>query len=138
MVDPKPTGGKRILLIDDDETLREMYSVILAKGGYGVDTARDGVEGLAKAREGGYDLILLDLVMPNLDGVRVLQALKQEPAKKPNGPVVILSNAGYESVAKEVTSLGAKGFLMKAEMLPRDFIKQVQAFLQGSSTPSGP
>ena len=121
----------RILLIDDDEALRQMYTLILGKSGYEVVTANDGVQGLAKVREGGFPLILLDLMMPNLDGIGVLKGLKEEPPRQPNGPIVVLSNAGYNEVAREAETLGARGFLMKADLLPKDLVEQVKKYLKG-------
>lgn len=123
-------GTPRILLVDDDADLRQMYSLILTKAGYGLDTANDGVDGLAKARRGGYALILLDLMMPNLDGIGFLKGLKSEPAKAPNGPIIILSNAGYDTVAKEAAELGAFAFLMKVEMLPPDLVAAVEKYMK--------
>lgn len=119
----------KILLIDDDDSLRQMYQLILGKAGYALVTAQDGVQGLAQARQGGFDLILLDLMMPNLDGIGFLQGLQAEPPKQPNGPIVVLSNAGYDAVAKEAESLGAQGFLLKADLLPKDLVREVGRFL---------
>lgn len=124
---------KNILLVDDDDALRQMYTLILGKAGYNVETAVDGVEGLAKIRQGSYDLILLDLMMPNLDGIGVLRGLDREPAKVASGPIVILSNAGYDQIAHEVESLGGAGFLMKADLLPDDLIKEVNRYLEGGN-----
>lgn len=121
--------AKKILLIDDDANLRQMYRMILKKEGYEVTTAQDGVQGLAAAREGGYSLILLDLMMPNLDGLGFLREYKNEEPKAPNGPIVILSNAGYNEVAKEAEEMGAVGFLMKVDMLPKDLVKEVKKYI---------
>jgi len=120
----------KILLVDDDDSLRQMYNLILTKAGYSVTKAIDGIDGLAKAREGGYDLVLMDLMMPNLDGIGMLKGLLDEAPKKPNGPTVVLSNAGYDNVAKEAISLGAVGFLMKAELLPKDLTTAVSGYLE--------
>ena len=109
-----------------------MYTLILGKAGMELDTANDGLEGLAKARKGGYDLILLDLMMPNLDGIGFLKGLKEEGPKTPNGAIVALSNAGYDAVAKEARTLGATGFLMKADLLPKDLVREVQKYLAKS------
>lgn len=122
-------GETRILLVEDDESLRQMYNLILSKEGYAVTTANDGVDGLAKAREGGYALVLLDLMMPNLDGLGLLRGLQEKGPKKPNGPIVVLSNAGYDTVAHEASSLGAAGFLLKADMLPQDLVAKVKGYL---------
>ena len=124
-----PSAPVRILLIDDDADLRQMYTLILGKAGMELDTANDGLEGLAKARKGGYDLILLDLMMPNLDGIGFLNGLREEGPKTPNGAIVVLSNAGYDAVAKEARTLGATGFLMKADLLPKDLVQEVRTYL---------
>lgn len=121
--------GKKVLLVDDDESLRQMYSLILGKEGCTLVTANDGVQGLGKIREGGWDLILLDLMMPNVDGIGVLKGLQDEPSKNSNGPIVVLSNAGYNEVAKEAETLGATAFLMKAELLPKELVDKIQTFL---------
>lgn len=123
------TALPRILLVDDDESLRQMYTLILEKNGYAVTTANDGVQGLAQARAGGFQLILLDLMMPNLDGIGFLNAMREESPKQPNGPTVVLSNAGYETVAREAAEKGAAGFLMKADLLPPDLLREVKKYL---------
>lgn len=124
------SAKKKILLVDDDESLRQMYALILGKAGYELTSADDGIEGIAKIREGGWDLILLDLMMPNLDGIGVLKAFKEEPGKCTSDcPIVVLSNAGYNTVAKEAEGLGAKGFLMKADLLPKDLVEAIKKYL---------
>lgn len=123
------SDGAHLLLVDDDADLRQMYTLILGKAGYQLDTAQDGVTGLAKARKGGYALILLDLMMPNLDGIGFLNGLREEGPKTPNGAIVVLSNAGYDAVAKEARTLGATGFLMKADLLPKDLVQEVRTYL---------
>lgn len=130
-------SSKRVLLVDDDEALRQMYTLILSKAGYEVTASVDGVSGLAEARKGGYDLILLDLMMPNLDGIGFLKGIQEEPPKKPNGPIVVLSNAGYDAVAKEAESLGTQGFLMKADLLPKDLVAAVEKYLRTSAGTRG-
>ena len=123
------TKSKKILLVDDDESLRQMYTLILKKEGFTLETADDGVKGLSRIREGGWDLVLLALMMPAMNGIGVLKALEDEGPKAKNGPLVVLSNAGYGKVAKEAEALGAKGFLMKADLLPPDLIKAVRKYL---------
>lgn len=123
-------SNKKILLVDDDESLRQMYTLILKKEDMNLATADDGIKGLAKIREGGWDLVLLDLMMPAMDGIGVLKALKDEGPKANNGPIVVLSNAGYGEIAKEAEKLGAAGFLMKADLLPPDLIKAIKKHLK--------
>lgn len=118
-----------VLLVEDDEALRNMYNLILTRKGFAVDLAHDGEEGLTKALGGGYGIILLDLLMPKLDGIGVLKGLKAQVSAKPNGPVVLLSNAQFDGVAKEAMEFGAKGVLLKADLLPADLVKAVQRYL---------
>ena len=124
-----------ILLVEDDEALRNMYQLILSRKGYAVDMASDGEEGLKKAREGGYAIVLLDLLMPKLDGIGVLKGLKAEGPKKPNGPVILLSNAQFDHMVKDATELGAKGVLLKAGLLPADLVMAVQGYLSENQSP---
>lgn len=123
-------ANNTVLLVEDDEALRNMYNLILTRKGFAVDLAQDGEEGLTKARMGGYAVILLDLLMPKLDGIGVLKALKAEPAKQPNGPIILLSNAQFDGLAAEAKELGAKGVLLKADLLPADLVKAVQQYIQ--------
>lgn len=115
-----------VLLVEDDEALRNMYNLILTRKGFTVDLAQDGEEALTKTRQGGYAVILLDLLMPKLDGIGVLRALNIETPIKQNGPVILLSNAQFDGMAKEAIELGAKEVLLKADLLPADLVKAVQ------------
>lgn len=121
-----------ILLIEDDEALRNMYNLILTKKGFSVDLATDGEEGLNKAKNGGYALILLDLLMPKLDGIGVLRGLKNNPPQNSNGPIVMLSNAQFDDMVKDATELGAAGVLLKADLLPADLVAAVNKYLATS------
>ncbi|MDA1169458.1 MAG: response regulator [bacterium] len=111
---------KKILIVEDDQFIREMYNLILTKAGYEVTEALDGKDGLTMAQEGGYDVILLDLMMPNLDGLGFLSALKEEPSKKKNGPIIVLSNLAYGDAKQKAIELGASDFLVKADLDPKD------------------
>lgn len=121
---------KKILLVEDDQFIREMYNLILTKAGYDVTEALDGKVGLGLAQEGGYDVILLDLMMPNLDGLSVLEQLKENPPKKENGPIVVLSNLAYGDAKDKAMSLGASEFLVKADLDPKDVRDTVEKMLK--------
>src|SRR6185436_8567399 len=81
------TMGKRILLADDDLYIRDIYLEILKSDGFDVDTAINGEEALEKLHQGGYDLVILDVMMPKLDGIGVLDGLQKNPPLKQNGPI---------------------------------------------------
>src|SRR3990167_5866710 len=91
-----PTGPrKRILVVEDERYLRELYVEILKEEGYEVDWAADGEEGYQAMYNGGYDLVLLDIILPKMDGLKILKKLKHEtPPQKPNGVIIVLSNLG--------------------------------------------
>jgi CheY-like chemotaxis protein len=131
------TQKKRILLIEDENQERQDHLAALTKAGYVVETASDGVRGITQARAGGFDLILLDLMMPNMDGLGFLRGLAEEPPRKPNGPVVVLADEKYKNIAAESKRLGAAGFIVKTSLSSPKLIKAVKKFLQRDrSSPS--
>jgi len=126
--------AKKILVIEDDQFLRELYNELLTDESYEVDVAEDGEKGLAKIQNGGYDLVLLDIMLPKVDGLEVLRRLKANPPKAPNGPTVLLTNLGQDSIIKEGFSLGASGYLIKSSMNPDQVLSEIKVFLSKSNT----
>lgn len=122
--------SKKVLIIDDDTYLRELYEEVVRDGGYTVETACDGEEGLAKIKQGAYDLILLDIVMPKLDGLGVLQELKAETNLPKNGPIIVLTNLAHDPILQEALNSGAKSYLIKTDITPDDLLQHLQQFLQ--------
>ena len=120
---------KRILIIEDDVYIRDLYAEILGEAGYDVDTAVDGEEGLVKAKTGGYHLILLDVMMPKLDGLGVLQGLLQNPPQSPNGPVILLTNLAQDEVVQEALKTGAKDFVIKSALNPQELLARLKSYL---------
>src|SRR3989344_5115083 len=98
---------KRILLVEDDQFTRELYEEVLKDAGFEVDTAVDGIDGLSKIKTGGYDLILLDVMMPKMDGLDVLRSLMNEPPKVKSGPIVLLTNLTNDPVIDTAYGLNA-------------------------------
>ena len=125
--------AQRILVVEDDQFLRELYSELLTDAKYEVDLAEDGQEGLTKVQDGGYDLILLDIMLPKMDGLEVLKKLKEKPPNEKNGPVVLLTNLGQDSIIKQGFELGASGYLIKSSMNPDQVLSEVKVFLSKSS-----
>lgn len=119
----------KILIVEDDKSTRGIYSTVLKNAGYEVDTAEDGQIGLDKAREGGYNLILLDVMLPRIDGITLLTELKKNPPKAKNGKVVILSNLSHEPVIKQAMSLGASLSLTKSSINPGQLVEQVKKLI---------
>lgn len=127
--------AKRILVIDDDELIRDLYEEILKGEGFEVIIAKDGEDGLAHLKEGGFDVVLLDVMMPKLDGIGVLTKIKESPPQKPNGPILLLTNLDHDPSLSQALNLGAKSFLLKADMLPPVLIGHIKKITDAS--PSG-
>jgi len=122
--------AQKILIVDDDQFIREMYEEVLKNAGYEIETAEDGRGGLEKLMVGGYDLVLLDVMMPYLDGIGILRELKENKPTKTNGPIMLLTNLAYDPVIKEALDLGAVTCLNKAEMNPGEFLVKVKEILK--------
>ena len=114
----------RILLVEDDRILRRAGEVVLGKKGYEVVVAVDGEEALVKVREHKPDLILLDVMMPKLDGFEVLTRLKDDPATR-DIPVIMLSNLSEASEIKKATDRGARAYLVKSSLRPEQLAEKV-------------
>lgn len=133
--------AQRILLVEDDKYTRELYEDLLKGEGYDVTCAEDGETGFEKAIEGGFDLILLDIIMPKKDGVSFLKLYQNSTPAKPNGKIVMLTNLNDDSMIKSCFSLGAVGYLMKSELTPDQIIKETKNYLakaNGSAPPQAP
>ena len=96
----------KILVVEDDEFLREVYVETLTDEGYAVDTALDGMEGLTKIKQGGYKLILLDIIMPKIDGLEVVRQLKNQNLFPQNTSVIFLTNLDKDEEIKQAFELG--------------------------------
>lgn len=121
--------SKKILLIDDDLFIRELYEEILKNEGYEVTVARDGKEGLDKIIANGYDLILLDVMMPKLDGIGVISILEEKNLLKKKSPIVILTNLARDPVIKDMVKRGIHSVLIKAEINPDQFVAHIASIL---------
>jgi len=120
---------KTILIVEDDTILRDLISQKLRKeNDYEIVEAVDGEEGLKKAREVKPDIILLDLILPGIDGFGVLEQIKKDP-EIAKIPVVILSNLGQKEEIEKGMSLGATDFLIKAHFTLSEIVKKIKIIL---------
>ena len=126
------SSAKKILLCDDDQALRQLYVAELSTRGYQLVEAANGQEGLSKARSEKPDLMLLDVMMPDLDGIATLTQLKQNDSLKAI-PVIMLTNFGQENLIKQAFSLGAADYLLKYKVTPAEMADKVGQLLTGSS-----
>lgn len=118
----------KILIIEDDQFLRDLMSQKLLKEGFKIVGAIDGEEGLKKAAEEKVDLILLDLILPGMDGFEILSKLKQK-AETNKIPVIILSNLGQKDDVAKAKDLGAADYMIKAHFTPGEIIDKVKQIL---------
>lgn len=123
-------GKQKVLILEDDQYTRDVYQEVLIGAGYDVSTAVDGEEGLVKIKEGGYQLILLDMMMPKLDGLGVLSALKESPPVVSNGPIILLTNLAHDPVINKALSLGAKSFLIKSDLNPDELVAKLKELIK--------
>ena len=120
----------KVLLIEDEELLLRMYRTKLELENFEVEIATDGEEGLAKVRKFKPDLILLDIIMPKLNGIEVLKEIKAATELK-GIPVVILTNASVDVSIQECLELGALGYIVKSDNTPSQVVNKVRVFLMG-------
>ncbi|MDP3741409.1 MAG: response regulator [bacterium] len=118
----------KILVVEDEEILLTALREELETGGYTVEGAGDGVEGLEKTKSFKPNLILLDLLMPKMDGMEMLQKLKAD-AQTRDVPVVILTNLSDYGKISEALSLGAMDYLVKANYKLEDLLEKVSTVL---------
>jgi CheY-like chemotaxis protein len=117
-----------ILLIEDESLVRNLYKIKLEMSEFEVETASDGLDGLEKARELKPDLILLDIIMPRLNGLEVLRKMKNDPQLK-EIPVVMLTNLDGNEYKKECSHVGAAGFIVKSAGTPKFVLQEVKRIL---------
>lgn len=120
---------KKILIVEDDQFLREFYQELLQTEGYTIDLAADGEVASTKVNQGGYDLVMLDIMLPKKDGLQILKDLKVNPPKAPLGPIVVLTNLGQDSIIKQAFEFGAAGYIVKSAMNPDQILDEINNYL---------
>lgn len=121
--------AKKILIVEDDRFLRELMARKLREGGFEVIEAGDGEEGLKKIKETKPDLVLLDLILPSIDGFEVLSRKKEDPEIE-KIPVIVLSNLGQREDIEKGLALGAIDYMVKAHFTPSEIIEKVKNILR--------
>ena len=131
----KKMTKKKILIVEDEQSLVDLLVTKLKKEGYDVEFATDGVAGLEKIKAWRPELILLDIVMPKLDGYGVLEKLNEQGDKT---PVIIISNSGQPVEIEKTKKLGAIDHLIKTEFSPVDVLDKVKdCFENGGKAKAG-
>lgn len=119
----------KVLIVEDDQALRDVFSLIVQSGGYTVDAAHDGQDALNKLSKFAPDLILLDMLMPVKSG---LEFLRESNIKKthPDIKIIILSNLSDSQTIQEALKLGAKKHLIKSDIMPNDLLREIDHYLK--------
>ncbi|KKT57630.1 MAG: Two-component DNA-binding response regulator [Candidatus Giovannonibacteria bacterium GW2011_GWC2_44_9] len=118
----------KVLIVDDDVFLLDMYSIKFKESGFSVEIAKNGEDALAKAKSLNPDIILLDIVMPKMDGFDVLREIKQNNIA-PNAVIFILTNLGQKEDVDRGLKLGANDYIVKAHFTPSEVVAKVRSFL---------
>lgn len=119
---------KSILLVEDDPFLIEIYSKKLAEAGFFAEVVSNGEEVLAKVKEKKPELVILDIVLPQVDGWEILQQIKQDPELK-NTKIVILSNLGQKEEVEKGIESGAEKYLIKAHFTPSQVVEEIKKII---------
>lgn len=124
---------KRILCVEDDRFIGEMYVRSLRKAGYDVSWAVDGNDGLVMAQNQQFDLIILDLMLPEQRGDQILDALRSADADLvPSSKILVMTNFEQDDQSKTRILERVDGYLIKADITPRKLIETIETLEQGS------
>lgn len=132
---------KKILLIEDDPFLIDIYNTKLKEEGFTVDIATDGQKGLRKIKEEKFDLVLLDIVLPQIDGWEILRKVKSQnyiPSRHPpakagpslNVKIIVLSNLNQKAEVEKGLEMGATKYLIKAQYTPSEVVEEIKNILK--------
>jgi len=119
----------RILVVEDELFLRDIYVETLTGAGYEVVAAEDGAIGWARLQEGGYDLVLMDVMLPEKDGRQLILDLQSHPPQQPIKRIAYMTNLSHEGIKNEGEELGVVGYMIKSDMTPDQFLEKVEELL---------
>lgn len=123
------TNQSKILIVEDEIFLLDIYVETLTDAGYQVDTAQNGSQALKKMTKGGYDLILLDVMLPEKDGKQIVAHLQKHPPKSPNKKIVFTTNLAQETLTQEEQKIKVDGYIIKSDRTPDQFLEDVKKYL---------
>lgn len=122
-------ANKNILVVEDEQFVRELYLEQLAEAGYTAESAKDGAEGIKALKSFTPDLIMLDLVMPKMTGFEFLQTIRKDGEHK-DTPVIVLSNLGQDADKQECANMNACVYMVKTQSSVDDILKAVKKNLK--------
>ena len=124
----KKEAGKRILMIEDEDVFLDMFGGKLKQDGFSVTFAQNGAWGLREALRGNFDLFIVDMVMPTMNGEEIVAKIKMEETIK-NTPVIMFSASIDKIAEREVRKLGIANFFLKTQITPSELSKEVAEIL---------
>ena len=122
----------KIAIIEDDPTISQMYRMKFEADGFDVRLAGNGAVGIALVKQFQPDAILLDLQMPEVNGVEALRQIRSQPASAQT-PVIVLTNLGQEEAPADLQSLAIHSYIVKANMTPRQVVDQVKSAIANTA-----
>lgn len=120
----------KILIIEDDRYISKMYQLKLSLDGFDVQVADNGRIGIEKVKEFQPDIVLTDILMPELDGFEVIKMIKADAELKTT-PILIMSNLGQEDHIQKGLELGALGYIVKSQYTPSKVVEKIKEILAG-------
>lgn len=129
-------NGVKILLVEDDDFLRGICEHKLKKEGFDVFISADGLDALKQVQEKDFHLVLLDVILPNMNGFEILENIKKDPAKS-SMPVIMLTNMGQESEIKKGFDLGAEDYIIKAHFSVEEIIEKIREIIKNKNIDGG-
>jgi len=128
----KESNGRKILIIEDEDIFIQMFGDKLKQEGFEIVAAKNGKWGLKEAEKGGFSCVLLDMMMPAMNGYEAIQELRANENTK-NIPIIILSNSALDSEVKKAMDLGASAYHIKTKVTPGEVAEEVKAFIAQKS-----
>lgn len=120
----------KVLILDDDEFLLQMYALKFQKMNFDVDTATNGNMAMTKLKEGHFDVMLADVVLPEMDGFEIVEKIKKEKIS-PSTAIIMLTNQNQPTDIDKGKALGVDGYIVKASAIPSEVVSRVKEILEG-------
>lgn len=121
---------KHVLLVEDEQQLNDLYKQLLEGEGYQVESSLKGDEAYELIKQGGYDLVLLDIMLPGMDGLEIVENIHKKAPANPIRSLVLLTNlAENETIARALKN-GVDGYIIKSRYSPDEFLSEVKKYFK--------
>lgn len=126
---PAAAPGKKILVVEDEIELQQLFVATLTAAGYQIEAVGDGKTAYEKIKAGAQEIVLLDIMLPEMDGIQILEKLQSEGVDIASKGVVLLTNLGQDTLVAKALSLGIRGYLVKSDYTPEQLLKEIKGYL---------